>query len=175
MSKTGIRDSFYQRVPSEANPLRWNAYTLIITCLMLIETVVVALFVSSDIVVALVAAIGLVVIWGFIKLQDNKLDKELIDDETNNYIKLLSFQTVGKELSYNNSSLTTTLDMVLSDRELEVLKHIANGSSNKQTAMELNISQQTVKNHLKHIFSKMKVTDRTSAVLLAMRNGWLKN
>jgi len=51
---------------------------------------------------------------------------------------------------------------------------IANGSSNKQTALELNISQQTVKNHLKHIFSKMEVNDRTSAVLLAMRNGWIK-
>ena len=141
---------------------------------MLFQTIIVALNASSNLVVALVAALGLVVIWGFIKLQEKKLEKELIDDEINNYTRILLYQAENKTLSNDNSFPPTSINMIISDRELQVLEQIANGSSNKQTALELNISQQTVKNHLKHIFSKMEVNDRTSAVLLAMRNGWIK-
>ena len=63
----------------------------------------------------------------------------------------------------------------LSDRELEVLRQIATGKSNKQAALGLCISEQTVKNHLKHIFTKLEVRDRTSAIVIAMSNGWIES
>jgi DNA-binding NarL/FixJ family response regulator len=61
----------------------------------------------------------------------------------------------------------------LSAREIEVLAHVARGSSNKQIARSLHISEATVKSHLIHIFSKLRVTDRTAAVMVALEHGLL--
>lgn len=59
----------------------------------------------------------------------------------------------------------------LSDRELEVLRFVANGNSNKQIADSLLISETTVKAHLRSIFRKLEVSDRAQAVAYAMRKG----
>jgi DNA-binding NarL/FixJ family response regulator len=59
----------------------------------------------------------------------------------------------------------------LSERELDVLTVVASGKSNKEVARELSVSEDTVKGHLKVIFVKLGVTDRTQAVTLAMRRG----
>ncbi len=61
----------------------------------------------------------------------------------------------------------------LSTREIEVLAQVARGSSNKQIARNLHISEATVKSHLIHIFSKLGVTDRTAAVMVALERGLL--
>lgn len=57
----------------------------------------------------------------------------------------------------------------LTDREIEVLRLVANGDSNKIIAGKLFISEKTVKNHLTNIFQKMNVSDRTQAALLAIK------
>jgi len=57
----------------------------------------------------------------------------------------------------------------LSERELEVLRCVANGSANKQIARTLSISEDTVKTHLRSIFFKLDVKDRTEAVVHAAR------
>jgi two-component system, NarL family, response regulator DegU len=62
----------------------------------------------------------------------------------------------------------------LTDRELQVIQLLGEGQSNKETAATLHISDQTVKNHISHIFTKLGVNDRTSAVLMAISNGWIK-
>jgi two-component system, NarL family, response regulator DegU len=59
----------------------------------------------------------------------------------------------------------------LSDREIEVLQLLADGSSNKEIAAKLFISTQTVKTHIAHIFEKLGVSDRTEAVASALRRG----
>lgn len=59
----------------------------------------------------------------------------------------------------------------LSDREVGVLKLVAQGRANKEIARTLAISEDTVKGHLKSIFSKLDVTDRTQAVTQAARRG----
>jgi DNA-binding NarL/FixJ family response regulator len=59
----------------------------------------------------------------------------------------------------------------LSDRELEVLRRVAAGGSNKRIGMELGISEQTVKGHLKNILGKLSANDRTHAVTIAVRRG----
>jgi DNA-binding NarL/FixJ family response regulator len=56
----------------------------------------------------------------------------------------------------------------LSPREQEVLRALAQGCRNKEIAAALGVSVGTVKTHLRHIFRKLKVADRTSAVLLAL-------
>ena len=66
-----------------------------------------------------------------------------------------------------------TLLTPLSPRETVVLKYIAEGNSNKQIACALGVSEQTVKNYIASIMRKLNANDRTHAVVLAIRRGWL--
>ncbi len=59
----------------------------------------------------------------------------------------------------------------LSDREVEVLRQVAAGRSNKETAAELGISEHTVARHMSNIFTKLAVSSRASAVAYALRHG----
>jgi DNA-binding NarL/FixJ family response regulator len=62
----------------------------------------------------------------------------------------------------------------LSAREMEVLSYLARGLSNKEIAVSLGISHQTVKNHVTAILQKLDVTDRTQAAIYAVQQGWVK-
>ncbi len=62
----------------------------------------------------------------------------------------------------------------LSQRELQVLDLVAAGRTNREIAAMLDISNQTVKNHISSILRKLAVNDRTQAVVYAMRRGWIK-
>jgi DNA-binding NarL/FixJ family response regulator len=61
--------------------------------------------------------------------------------------------------------------VALSERELQVLKHVARGLRNKEIGAELNIAEDTVKIHIKNIFAKLNVMDRTQAVVMASQRG----
>lgn len=61
----------------------------------------------------------------------------------------------------------------LSDREMEVLNCVVRGMSNKEIANLLEISHQTVKNHVTSILRKFGVDDRTQAVIYALKRGWV--
>ena len=61
----------------------------------------------------------------------------------------------------------------LSAREIEVLRAVAAGHSNKIVADRLFISQDTVKGHMKSVFAKLQANDRTHAVMIAMKRGFL--
>ena len=62
----------------------------------------------------------------------------------------------------------------LTKREMEILTQIAGGMFNKEIAMNLNISERTVKNHISNIFKKIDVSDRTQAAVFAIRNNIVK-
>ena len=59
----------------------------------------------------------------------------------------------------------------LTPREMEILKYIGQGYLNKQIAVELGISEQTIKNHVTSILRKLNANARTEAVVLALRQG----
>jgi DNA-binding NarL/FixJ family response regulator len=59
----------------------------------------------------------------------------------------------------------------LTPREVEVLHQLAKGLANKEIAGALNISEHTVKDHLKSILGKLRVADRTEAVTAAIQRG----
>src|SRR5262245_16262934 len=59
----------------------------------------------------------------------------------------------------------------LTQRELEVLRHIANGNRNRDVAERLFVAEETVKVHVKHIMDKLGAKDRTEAVSIAVRRG----
>jgi DNA-binding NarL/FixJ family response regulator len=64
-------------------------------------------------------------------------------------------------------------DGILTEREIEVLRRVANGTSNKIIADQLNVTESTVKAHMKNILSKLGANDRTHAVTIALRRGFL--
>ena len=70
-------------------------------------------------------------------------------------------------------SLRTPAKEPLSQRELEVLTLIAQGSNNRETARKLFISEATVKTHLLHAYAKLGVRDRAAAVAAAFERGLL--
>ena len=73
--------------------------------------------------------------------------------------------SIGKVIEAGTAPLT--------NRETQILNYIAQGNSNKQIAYILEISEQTIKNHVSSILRKLNANDRAHAVALAMRNGWL--
>jgi DNA-binding NarL/FixJ family response regulator len=64
-------------------------------------------------------------------------------------------------------------DDTLSEREVEVLRHVAAGNRNREIGERLFIAEETVKVHLKHIMSKLGANDRTHSVTIATRRGFL--
>ena len=67
--------------------------------------------------------------------------------------------------------LQTDVEVPLTQRESEVLKQLANGLTNKEIALALSISYETVKEHVQHILRKIGVSDRTQAAVWAVRKG----
>ncbi len=64
-------------------------------------------------------------------------------------------------------------DDTLSEREIEVLQRVAAGTSNKIIADQLGLTEATVKAHMKNILAKLGANDRTHAVTIALRRGFL--
>jgi DNA-binding NarL/FixJ family response regulator len=67
--------------------------------------------------------------------------------------------------------IASTIRAELSDREVEVLKLIANGKDNAVIAAELHISPKTVKNHISNILMKLQIDNRIQAAVYAVRSG----
>lgn len=68
---------------------------------------------------------------------------------------------------------TTSLSDPLTPRELEVLRLVAQGQTNRQISADLFVSESTIKVHVEHILAKLKVSDRTQAAVRASEAGLL--
>lgn len=66
------------------------------------------------------------------------------------------------------------LEHDLTDREITVLRLVAEGKTNKEIANDLDLSEKTVKNHVRNIFQKLHVYDRTQAAIHAIRKGLIE-
>ncbi len=86
--------------------------------------------------------------------------------------KVVAQFTSGKGMPDTSSNIPPTHEE-LTDRELDILKLVGRGLSNKQIGKELFISDRTVQAHLSNIFSKLNVNSRTEAVMYAVRKGWI--
>ena len=73
--------------------------------------------------------------------------------------------------SSSQPEIEKTIRAELSDREIEVLKLIANGKDNAMIAAELHISPKTVKNHISNILMKLQIDNRIQAAVFAVRSG----
>jgi len=77
-------------------------------------------------------------------------------------------------ISDDSISVDPTLIDSLTRREREVLQLMAEGKSNRAIGEFLFISEKTVKNHVSSILQKLNVQDRTQAVVISIKNGWVK-
>jgi DNA-binding NarL/FixJ family response regulator len=126
-------------------------------------------------ITVLTAVLGLGLVWLSSWLRIKKFENTFYQEEVDDYGKLASGESSHQSVGAAANLPTTSVDSPLTSRETAVLEQMAKGRSSKQIAHALQISPQTVKNHISHIFSKLDVTDRTSAVLLALRRGWIKD
>jgi ATP/maltotriose-dependent transcriptional regulator MalT len=153
---------------------RWNVNALVLSYLILITVVVLTLNEVSSLIVGLVAVFGMAILWFFSWLQSKKIERQFYQQEMREYLELLSREATN---NCNTAEPSTSIDSVespLTQRQLEVLGYVAKGQMNKVIGVTLGINEETVKNHLFHIFAKLGVNDRTSAVVMALRNGWIK-
>jgi DNA-binding NarL/FixJ family response regulator len=116
-------------------------------------------------IVAILAVVGLGAILFMSRAFARKTGPQLPQDETGRDSRLPVFHPTAGGVAAAPP---------ISGRELEVLALVAGGKSNKEIAAALAISEQTVKNHISHIFAKIEVSDRTSAVLKAIDLGWIE-
>lgn len=101
-------------------------------------------------------------------LLKNMLRKELLDT-----IRLVHAgrRRIPAEIAAELADHVT--EDALSDREVDVLRRVATGNANKIIAEQLNVSEATVKGHMKSILSKLGASDRTHAVMIAVKRGYL--
>jgi len=102
--------------------------------------------------------------WGY--LLKNAVRKELIDGIRAVHAgKRTILAEVAMELAEHAAYES------LSAREIEVLRRVASGSSNKEIAQQCEISEETVKTHMANILAKLRAKDRTHAVAIALKRG----
>lgn len=82
---------------------------------------------------------------------------------------ILSPAVTGKLMGHLSHPSPSTDTCGLSDREMEILHYVVQGSSNRKIGTSLFISEKTVKNHLSSIYRKLSVEDRTQAALKAVK------
>ena len=78
---------------------------------------------------------------------------------------------VLEQVSNQSTQPLTTITDKLTEREIEVLRLLAKGSNNKDIAERLFLSEGTVRNHVSTILSKLGVSDRTQAAVIALQHG----
>jgi DNA-binding NarL/FixJ family response regulator len=86
---------------------------------------------------------------------------------------ILSPTVAGQLMARATNDPASAKQAALSGREIEVLRLVAGGATNKQAAAALFVSETTVKTHLLHVFDKLDVRDRAAAVDAAHRRGLL--
>jgi DNA-binding NarL/FixJ family response regulator len=100
--------------------------------------------------------------------------KSLLREELTNMIRAVHTgqRRVPADIALQLAAHATEED--ITDRELEVLRGVAQGQSNRLIGAHLDISENTVKNHIKNILSKLNASDRTHAVTIALQRGLME-
>lgn len=151
----------------------WNLNVTVFFYAVLVATLVMVFKGFAIELVASVAFFGLVLIWVFARVRYRKLYSLVYQDQLRRLQKIPE-QTPPLAAGTRKATGAVSRSSPLTSRQVEILSCIANGSSNKEIAARLDLSEQTVKNQLRNIFDKLGAEDRTQAVLTAMRLGWLE-
>jgi DNA-binding CsgD family transcriptional regulator len=166
---TYITSLLHDTARQRASSLRWDTNMILVFYTLLVIVALTELKGANIYLVTGIALLGLLLLLIVSRVRLKKVEKKLYEEELDNYNKII---ILGRQTSIAVEQ-EPTFKPPLSNRELEVLEWIAKGMINKQIAVTLGISSQTVKNHVSNILTKLEVNDRTSAVLQAVSNGWI--
>jgi DNA-binding CsgD family transcriptional regulator len=159
------REILHQMAIDRASSARWNTITLVLIYIPLISVILLTLVGADVLLIVLVAVLGLVALGLLSWSRGSKLEKKFYTQQLHLLNELLSSEP-DDNLEEVESPLT--------QREHDVLEQAAMGKSNKEIGNNLGISEVTVRSHFAHIFTKLNVNDRLSAVVIALRSGWIK-
>ena len=161
-SRKKIEQLASRRANRQVATAKWNLNILVLAYAVLAITILLRLEGVAIEIVSSITVVGLAMIWFMAWRRGKKLYKDLYDEE------LYQLEELFKE-----DRVEVSTSSLLSQREMEILGYVARGYANKQIAAKLEISSNTVKNHVSFILRKLNVNDRTQAVLLAINQGWL--
>jgi len=164
-----------QRASERAAPLRWNIHSAILSYSVLAAVIIMSLKDVNLLITALTAVLGLGLVWLSSWLRIKKFENTFYQEEVDNYAKLASGESSKESTEAGANNLAPSVESPLTSRETAVLERMAEGKGNKEIADALEISSETVKIHITHVFLKLDVSNRTSAVLVALRHGWIKD
>jgi len=151
-----------ERAKEKASNLRWDHNVALLSYMVLTAVVILSFKGIAPENVALIAAFGLASVWLVGWRRGKRLFKHFYEQE----LHQLREHPWGMETEAFTPPPITP-------REIEILSYIACGDTNKQIAYKFGISEQTIKNHMTSILRKLDANDRTQAVVLAMRSGWI--
>ena len=154
----GIERLAVQRARDRANVAKWGLNLAIFSYAILITIII---LVSQGIglnIVATLAVSGLVALWIIGWRQGSQLFQRFYTEELSG-------------LQQEPSKEAAPLVARLTPREIETLNYVAQGYSNKRIALELGISEQTIKNLISGILIKLNADDRTEATVIAIKHG----
>ena len=154
----GIEFFAMQMARSQANIAKWGLnIAVFLFAILIIIIVLVSMGIQTNIV-ALVAILGLCTVWLMGWRRGRQLYQRFYTEELT-------------ALQQKPSVAAADLLAQLTPREIQILNHMAQGYANKQIALELNISTNTVKVVVSRILDKLSAKDRTEAVVIAIKQG----
>lgn len=172
LNKTLIQGLLQKTASARAASLKYNVQALIVIYSLLVIVVLLGLIGANILVVASIAILGFAIFWLFTRWQGKKLEKQLYQEEMQYYKELILSRPQNDAAG---TEIVAPVEIPLSQRELEILTLIARGNMNKEIARILGLSTHTVRNYTVRILRQLDVDDRTSAAVLAISRGWIKN
>jgi DNA-binding CsgD family transcriptional regulator len=168
--ETMIAGVLRRMAKDRAESLKWNSQIAMMFYALLVTVALLELRDANIFLVSALAAVGLLALWTVSRVHWKRSEQRLYREELDNYHRIVS-----AEPETQTAEPEPWEEPLLTKRELEVLTRVADGRSNKEIALDLAISPQTVKNHLSHILTKLGAPDRISAALLAISYGWIQS
>jgi DNA-binding NarL/FixJ family response regulator len=153
-----------QRANQQVASVKWNLNILILAYSILTIVILLRLEGVAMEIVSSIAIVGLFAVWCTVRIREKKIYNDLFNEELNKLTEL-----------YERNKLEVLTSSVLSQRELEIISYAANGYTNKEIAVKLKISINTVKNHFSFVIRKLNVRDRTQVILLSINKGWVSS
>ncbi len=147
-----------RKAKDRANVERWGVNLAIFLFALMIANNILISQGIDPFVVSTVAILGLAIVWIIGWRRGTHLCQRFYTEEVSSLQ-----QEANSKVTDNTAQLTP--------REIEMLNYLTQGYSNKKIARELNISEHTVKNHITSVLGKLNATDRTEAVVIAIRQG----
>lgn len=174
MTEAGVQRLLRQRASERATPFRWSVDSVILGYVCLAAVIIMSLREVALPITVVTAVAGIALVWLSSWFRIRKLVNEFYKEEAAEYHELLHERSSEATRIVQAQTLVGIQEPPLTPRELAVLQQMAQGKTNKEIASALQISSQTVKNHISHILMKLGVGDRTAAVLMALHRGWVK-